>query len=72
MTDITWTNDTLPTNEGRKRFEDTNGYYTVNRDSDDEPGTPCLCTGTCSVICRGECGCPACYEAYGDFLSNDW
>jgi hypothetical protein len=48
-----------PTEEGKKRFEFTLGYY-------DE--IPCTCTDNCPDPCKGECGCSACRAAYCDSL----
>lgn len=31
----------------------------------------CSCKESCSVDCRGECGCKACRLAYNDFLSEE-
>ena len=67
-----WSNEELPkpretpqpTEEGKKRY-DSDGFYTANS----QPGTPCTCKDTCPYDCKGQCGCEACHEAYGDFLS---
>lgn len=32
---------------------------------------PCTCPPSCDYACKGECGCQACREAYGDFLSAE-
>lgn len=49
-----------PSEEGRKRFPDTDGYYA---------GTPCICTFMCTSLCNGRCGCLACHIKYQDELS---
>jgi hypothetical protein len=54
---------TKPSNAGKLRYKD--GYYTANGWK-----TPCTCLDTCPQPCKGKCGCPACREAYGDFLSS--
>lgn len=55
-----------PTAEGIRRYP-PDGRYTVN----DEEGTPCTCKPECPAACKGGCGCDACSEAYGDFLSSE-
>lgn len=54
-----------PTAEGVKRYP-PDGLYQANGD-----GTPCTCVPSCPNPCKGQCGCEACREAYGDFLSNE-
>lgn len=58
-----------PTDSGKKRYE-PDGYYTANC-SKDERGTPCTCEDNCPHDCKGQCGCHACCEAYGDFMSAE-
>ncbi len=41
------------------------GLYTANGWD-----TPCTCDPDCPNPCKGGCGCEACTEAYGDFLSS--
>lgn len=55
-----------PTDEGKRRFDD-HGFYNANS----EPGTPCTCKPECPDPCKGQCGCLACAEAWGDFLSME-
>jgi hypothetical protein len=55
-----------PTAEGIRHYS-PDGRYTAN----DEDGTPCTCKVTCPYNCKGQCGCEACSEAYGDFLSDE-
>jgi len=57
----------MTTIEGKKRFDETDGYYISNF----QPGTPCTCEADCPDPCKGGCGCLACTEAYGDFLSSE-
>lgn len=54
-----------PSNEGLKRYP-PNGRY----DANDSPGPPCTCTTDCPSDCKGQCGCVACTDSYGDFLSS--
>lgn len=54
-----------PSDEGMKRYP-PNGRYEANS----TPGTPCTCKETCPSDCKGGCGCEACSEAYGDYLSS--
>jgi hypothetical protein len=61
--------DVKPTDEGVRRYPETGGYYTANNVEDGDRGTPCTCKPSCPRDCKGECGCPACGEAYGDYLS---
>lgn len=50
-----------PTEFGKKKYPDTEGYYEE---------FPCICTEKCDAACKGlDCGCKACSAAYGDFLS---
>lgn len=35
-----------------------------------EPEPPCTCSPACPDACKGQCGCKACHDAYGDFLSS--
>lgn len=53
-----------PTEEGKRRYP--NGYY-----SQDGIDVPCTCKPECVDPCKGKCGCEACHDAYGDFLSNE-
>lgn len=47
-----------PTEEGRRRYADTDGYY---RGAPlDAQMFPCLCAESCSPCCDGRCGCMAC------------
>ncbi len=59
----------LPSEVGIKKYPPI-GYYTANRVGDDDFGTPCTCNPECHHDCKGWCGCWACCEAYGDFLSS--
>lgn len=36
-----------------------------------EGDTHCTCTLQCANPCKGSCGCDACSEEYGDFLSGE-
>jgi hypothetical protein len=56
---------TAPTEEGVRRYE-PDGYYTANGDR-----VPCTCKPTCSIACKGECGCKACQQAFQDFGYDD-
>lgn len=56
-----------PTDEGKRRYP-PDGYYIANVEPG-ECGTPCTCKPSCPWACKGECGCEACHEGYGDFLS---
>jgi len=31
-------------------------------------GEPCTCTEACNLACSGDCGCPACRDAYYDTM----
>lgn len=57
-----------PSESGKGRYPE--GRYTANCSSG-EIGTPCLCKENCPPDCKGQCGCPACRESYGDFLSSE-
>jgi hypothetical protein len=57
----------MPSVSGKKRYE-PDGFYTANCVGN-ERGTPCTCDEECPFDCKGQCGCEACHEAYGDFLS---
>ncbi len=40
-----------------------------------EEDPPCTCKPACTEgghVCKGECGCEACRQAYSDFLSCDY
>ena len=52
-----------PTEKGIEKYP-PDGFYTANGDN-----TPCTCLKSCPWTCKGVCGCEACHEAYGDFLS---
>jgi hypothetical protein len=54
-----------PSTEGLRRYP-PDGRYCEN----DDPGSPCTCSPECKSDCKGGCGCEACSEAYGDFLSS--
>lgn len=58
----------LPTDEGITRYP-PDGRYTANGDDDDAP--VCTCTSSCPRDCKGQCGCEAYSDAYGDFLSSE-
>ncbi len=58
------TDDRDLTDETKRRHE-PDGHYDVNGNH-----TPCSCTPECPYPCKGGCGCPACSEAYGDFLGS--
>lgn len=60
------TADLEPTKVGRERYEPD-----VRSDANKSPGTPCIFTLDFLRNCKGECGCPACREGYGDFLSSE-
>jgi hypothetical protein len=53
-----------PTKVGKERYS-PGGYYTANGEN-----VPCTCKETCPYDCKGQCGCLACHDAYGDFLSS--
>jgi len=53
-----------PTEVGRERYS-PDGYYTANGEN-----VPCTCRKICPNNCKGQCGCLACHDAYGDFLSS--
>lgn len=36
-----------------------------------EDGDVCTCKTTCTLGCKGECGCEYCHKAYADFLSSE-
>ena len=59
-----FTLESRPTEEGLLRYE-PNGLYTANGND-----TSCTCEPSCPDPCKGGCGCDACSEAYGDFLSS--
>ena len=59
-----FTLESHPTEEGKRRYE-PDGLYTVNGNA-----TPCTCVSACPTACKGGCGCDACSEAYGDYLSS--
>lgn len=48
-------NRDVPTEEGKRRYADTNGYMVELK----EP-IPCSCRESCHPLCTGECGCEAC------------
>ena len=49
----------------REERHEPDGLYTANGNN-----TPCTCDPDCPYTCKGGCGCEACTEAYGDFLSS--
>lgn len=53
---------TLPTDEGRRRYAATGGYYAdLSAEAlTGDPDHPCTCEPTCAPRCGGACGCPAC------------
>jgi len=56
-----------------RELEDCNCKPTYDViESECDTGTICTCKPTCSVGCKGECGCVACHDAYADFLSVDY
>jgi len=57
----------MPSESGKKRYK-PDGFYTANSEPG-ERGTPCTCAESCPYDCKGQCGCEACHEAYGDFVS---
>lgn len=59
-----------PTDEGRRRYPDTDGYHgdlSATRDDQPDHARPCTCTPACLPRCSGECGCPACLLRYAIF-----
>lgn len=57
-----------PSDEGKRRYPDPPvGHYNANTD----PGPVCTCKPGCTPSCTGTCGCEACRESYGDFLSSE-
>lgn len=57
--------EVLPTEIGRRNYP-PDGYYTANWDN-----VPCTCRfEECLKSCKGGCGCKACSDAYGDYLSS--
>lgn len=57
---------TTPTEEGKRLYPDEPaGHYCAN----EMPGPACTCVPECPQPCKGGCGCEACNEAYGDYLS---
>lgn len=63
---------TVPTDYGKTKYP-PNGHYTANVE-ENEAGPPCTCRQECDLAgpCKGQCGCEACSEAYGDYLSEDY
>ncbi len=55
-----------PNEEGRRRYPESNGYYTA---SHVDP-VPCTCVVTCDPKCAGECGCSACMIRFQEFISD--
>ena len=58
-----------PTDEGRRRYSATAGFYPDLSSSELEPDRhlPCTCTVACETRCAGECGCMACDFAFVEF-----
>ncbi len=54
------------TKDGKMRYP-PDGYYRANY----ENGTACTCEENCPGDCNGKCGCEACHESYGDFVSSE-
>lgn len=52
-----------PSLAGQRKNPETHGWYMANGWDWAEP---CTCKDSCG-ICRGECGCAACSQAYNDF-----
>lgn len=50
-----------PTQTGFEKYP-PNGLYS---------GTSCTCETSCDEPCTGKCGCAACAESYGDYLSKE-
>lgn len=59
-------NPTPPTDEGRRRYPATAGYYPDISSDTLRPDTtlPCTCSPGCPARCAGQCGCPACTLAF--------
>jgi len=55
-----------PTKTGIRNYP-PDGFYNANAD----PGVACTCKPSCSYACTGVCGCEACAESYGDYLSSE-
>lgn len=51
-----------PTDEGRRRYPNDQGYYRVEPNEVDlvPIAWPCTCTPLCQAPCAGACGCSAC------------
>ncbi len=32
---------------------------------EERQANPCICTAKCNIPCNGDCGCQACFSAYG-------
>ena len=68
MTDII---NTLPTEEGNRRWPDYPVGFNANESDDPAEWSTCQCKTTCQNPCKGGCGCEACGHAYSDFLSAE-
>jgi hypothetical protein len=51
-----------PTTEGIKRYPPSGIYDEI---------WECKCKENCPIYCKGECGCPACKNAYYDAIDYD-
>jgi hypothetical protein len=63
----------LPTDEGRARYPDTDGFYpdlSVKEDNQPDSDLPCTCSPSCNKRCAGECGCAACTVAFHVFYDD--
>jgi len=62
---------TVPTDEGRRRYADTDGYYPDRSLHTRSPDiySPCTCVAGCAPRCGGKCHCTACgldFKVYCD------
>lgn len=62
---------TTPTDEGLRRYPETQGYHHDMSQHGAHPDhkLPCTCTALCEARCAGECGCKACtlqFQVFAD------
>ncbi len=65
-------NHPTPTEEGLRRYPETQGYYPDRSREGAYPDRdlPCTCEATCATPCAGECGCKACDMRFVEFADE--
>lgn len=61
-----------PTDDGVRRYPETQGYYPDRSREGAHPDheLPCTCTALCESRCAGECGCKACDMQFAEFADH--